>query len=106
MALMFYDFCNFVYLEFKDYWGNVFQYDVYAYSVGEEMVTVFRRSRSCSDIKQITRKVLDGEEEIVWRQPKFELGEPEGIDNMEGTANTVNSESESLESWDDFIQVL
>ena len=69
MALMLYDFCNFLYFQFRE----LFSEQIYNYPVDK-----------------LSKEVIYGEEEIIWRQPGF--------------SNDVDSEA-SMESWDDFVQI-
>jgi hypothetical protein len=93
---MLYDFCNFLYYEC---WGKIlFPNEVYSYSIDDDVplceVSAFRRSRSWSELplRRLPREIMkDQEEEVVWTQPKFELGAP--------------GDSDSWDSWDDFVEV-
>ena len=99
MALMLYDLCNFLYFEC---WGKIlFPDDVYAYSVEDDIpMTLFPRrtsrgSQAEMEFDEPTRtrlpkSVINSEEEVVWKRPRFEIGSP--IDY-------------SSESFDDFIEI-
>ncbi len=85
---MLYDLCTYLYLEAL---GCLFPDEVYAYPVGDDEMTVFRRSRSCPHLprEKIPEEVLNGEEEIVWKQPTF----------------VSSDEEDTADSFDDFIEI-
>lgn len=67
MALMLYDLCNYLFHELRHCWGKIlFPDEVYAYPSN----------------RKIPEEVLNGDEEVVWKQP-----------------------TSSDDNWDDFVQV-
>lgn len=100
MALLLYDFCNYLYLELRDCWVNIASHNgMYEYYADEEMIffPVSDGDRSCPNIPS---SILDGEEEVVWKQPKFAPCSP-----PPSPVSTDHSASDSWESWDDFVRI-